>query len=145
MPTIYAQWSAALSIPRPFDEKELVALLRDRDVSKIAFSELYDTVHRSALKELFEVTKHYCESTGQTGLLKGQPWYQFWRILRNCLSHDFRFRFTKHDRKKLPVNWRSVTIDECMEGRQLTHGVLSRDQLLGLINDIQEFVEAKLT
>lgn len=144
MPAIYAQWSAALSILRPFDEKDVNALLQDRNVSKIAFSELYDTVHRSALKELFEVTKYYCESTDQMDLLRAQLWYQFWRILRNCLSHDFRFRFTEHDRKKLPVSWQTVTIDEKMEGKQLTHGVLSREQLLGFINDIQGFIDAHL-
>lgn len=144
MPTIYAKWSAALNVPRPFDENDVIALLQDRNVSKIAFSELYDTVYRAALKELFEVTKHYCESTGQTSLLVAQPWYQFWRVLRNCLSHDFRFRFTEYDRKKLPVSWRTISIDKTMEGKQLTHGVLSREQILGLVDDIREFIEAKL-
>ncbi len=144
MPAIYAQWSAALNIPRPFDEKEVVALLQDRNVSKIAFSELYDTVHRAALKELFEITKHYCESTAQTNLLTAQPWYQFWRVLRNCFSHNFRFRFDEYDRKKLPVSWKTITIDQTMEGKQLTHGVLSREQLLGFIDDVRVFVETKL-
>lgn len=144
MPSIYAQWSSALSIPRPFDEKEVVALLNDRNVSKIAFSELYDTVHRAALKELFEITKHYCDTTGQMDLLMAQPWYQFWRIVRNCLSHDFRFRFRDHDRKMLPVSWRAVTIEESMEGKPLTHGVLSREQLLAFIEEVRGFVDAQL-
>lgn len=144
MPAFYAKWTAALEFPRPFDEKEVVALLQDRNVSKIAFSQLYDTVHRAAVKELFEITKHYCELTSQTALLTAQPWYQFWRVLRNCFSHDFRFRFTEYDRKKLPVSWRTIAIDETMEGKQLTHGVLSREQILGLVGDVRVFVEAKL-
>ena len=56
MPSAYGKWSAALNIPRPFDEGDVIALLQDRSVSKIAFSELYDTVHRAAVKELFEIS-----------------------------------------------------------------------------------------
>lgn len=144
MPSTYAKWSGALNIPRPFDERDVIALLHDRNVSKIAFSELYDTVHRAALKELFEITKHYCTTTGQTSVLTAQPWYQFWRILRNCFSHDFRFRFSAYDIKKLPVSWRAVAIDRSMEGKQLTHGVLSREELLRFIEDVRTFVESKL-
>lgn len=144
MPSIYSKWSATLNIPRPFDERELLALLHDRNVSKIAFSELYDTVHRAALKELFEITKHYCITTGQTSMLTAQPWYQFWRLLRNCFSHDFRFRFSTYDIKRLPASWQTVTIDSSMEGKQLTHGVLSREQLLHFIDDVRTFVESKL-
>jgi len=144
MPAIYAKWSGALDIPRPFDEDEVIALLHDRNVSKIAFSELYDTVHRAALKELFEVTKHYCATTNQTQALVSQPWYEFWRVVRNCFSHDFRFRFTEHDRKKLPVSWRDVSVDASMEGKQLTHGVISRERMLEFLRDVQTFIETRL-
>ena len=36
MPSIYKKWSDALDIARPFDETEILALLHDRNVSKIA-------------------------------------------------------------------------------------------------------------
>ena len=144
MPSIYKEWSAALDIPRPFDETEIMVLLHDRNVSKIAFSELYDTVHRAALKELFEVTRDYCKTTDQEKLLKAQPWYQFWRILRNCLSHDFKFRFNDYDKEKLPVKWGNITVDTSMEGKSLTHGVLSREQLLSLLDDVRKFIETDL-
>jgi len=143
-PDVQTQDVAALDIPRPFDEQEILALLNDRDVSKIAFTELYDTVHRAALKEMFEVTVHYCKSTNQGKILKSQPWYQFWRILRNCLSHDFKFKFNQYDHKKLPVMWGSITIDSSMEGKSLTQGALSREQLLVFLDDVCEFVENEL-
>ena len=143
-PAFYGKWSAALSIPKPFDENDILRLLRDREVSKIAFTQLYDTVHRAAVKELFEVMKDYCEATNQSAALTSQPWYQFWRVLRNCFSHDFRFRFTDYDKKQLPVSWRAVTIDESMDGKHLTHGVLSREQILAFIDDAKRFVETDL-
>ncbi|CUS32717.1 hypothetical protein COMA1_10777 [Candidatus Nitrospira nitrosa] len=144
MPTVYEKWSSALNLQKPFDEEEVVILLRDQNVSRIAWSELYDTVHRAAVKELFEVTKNYCDSSGQNHLLAAQPWYQFWRVVRNCLSHDFRLRFTDYDRNRLPVSWRGVTIDQTMEGKPLTHGVLSRQQLLEFLDEVALFIEKQL-
>ena len=129
LPSFYREWSAALNIPKPHDDLEIYALLQDRKVFKIAFSQLYDTVHRAALKELFEITKDYCKTTSQESILTSQPWYQFWRMLRNCLSHDFKFTFSAYDKKKLPVTWRGVTIDLALEGKPLTHGVFEMDPI----------------
>lgn len=145
MASIYAEWSSALDIPRPFDEADILALLNDREVSKIAFGALYDTVHRAAFKELFEVTKDYCEQTGQLSSLQSQSWYQFWRIIRNCFSHDFKFHFNDYDLSKLPVSWRSVTIDQNFEGKSLTHGDISREDLLNFLTEVSEFIENNLT
>lgn len=128
-----------LKIPKPY--KGLDALLQDRAVLKIAMEQLYDTVHRAALKELFEITKLYFEEQKKTDVLKAQNWYQFWRILRNCFSHDFVFRFNAHDRKQLPVTWSGVTIDASFEGRPLTHGTMSREKLWELLTDVKTFVE----
>lgn len=144
MPAFYNEWSSALDFPNSFNDRDIAALLSDEEVSKIAFSELFDTVHRAALKELFEITKYYCSTTGQMDLFRAQTWYQFWRIIRNCFSHDFRFRFSDHDRKMLPVSWAMVTIDENLEGKPLTHGVLSREQVLNFISEVQEFVNEQL-
>jgi DNA polymerase elongation subunit (family B) len=145
MPSIYEQLSKSLDIPKPYDETEIIALLKDRSVFKIAFSELNKTVHRSALKEMFEVTKIYCKATNQLNKLSSQPWYQFWRVLRNCLSHDFSFNFNEYDIKKLPVTWSDVTIDESMDGQVLTHGVLLQEQLLGMLDEARIFVEEELS
>ncbi len=146
MPEFYLKWSAALGseIPRPYDDTEIAALLFDEKVSKIAFGALYDTVHRSAFKELFEVTKEYCQHTNQVDLLKSQSWYQFWRIIRNCFSHDFKFHFKDYDRTKLPVSWNGIIIDSSLEGKLLTHGDISREQFLEFLDDVVEFIKNEL-
>lgn len=145
MAPFYQKWSSSLDIPTPYDEKGLLALLHDRDVLKHAFAQLFDTVHRAALKEMFEVTKKYCDETNQLKLLQSQNWYQFWRILRNCVSHDFKFHFGDHDRKKLPVSWGDVTITESMEGEFLTHGVLSRENILNFLEEVKSFIDENMT
>lgn len=145
MASFYGEWSARLDIPRPFDETEILALLNDREVSQIAFGQLYETVHRAAFKELFEVTKNYCEQTTQRQKLQRQSWFQFWRIIRNCLSHDFKFHFNDYDLTKLPVRWKTVTIDQTFEGKSLTHGDISREELLTFLNDVSDFIDNNLT
>ena len=144
MATHYEKWSASLNIPEPYDQEEILALLKDRDVLKRAFSELDKSVHRAALRELFEMTTAYCRDTNQLDHLKAQSWYQFWRILRNCFSHDFKCRFNRYDKSKLPVTWDGVTIDTSHEGQSLLQGHLSRRNLLDFIDDVKKFVEREL-
>jgi hypothetical protein len=144
MAGFYKRWSSSLGMPRPHDEFEILALLNNRDILKPAFEQLYNTVHRSALKELFEITKTYCKETNQKKMLTLQPWYQFWRILRNCFSHDFRFHFNDYDRKQLPLSWADVTLDFSLEGKPLTQGTFPREKLLAFLDEIQRFVEKDL-
>jgi len=140
----YERWSASLNVPKPYDETELLALLHDRDVLKHACGQLYDTVHRAALTDMFEMTKTYCQETDQDAILTKQPWYQFWRIIRNCFSHDFRFQFREYDKKQLPVTWGGVTLDLTLEGKPLTQGTMSREKILALLDDVKSFVERDL-
>lgn len=144
MAEFYARWSASLNIPKPYDEAELLALLRDRNVLKHACDQLYDTVYRTALTDMFEMTRAYCRETNQEAILTKQPWYQFWRIIRNCLSHDFKFQFRENDKKYLPVTWEGVTLDLSLAAKPLTHGTMSREKILVLLDDVKSFVESDL-
>ena len=125
-------------IPKPFPE--IVTLVHDRAAMRIACEELYESAHRSALKELFPLTKLYCHESGQLDNLKSQPWFQFWRILRNCFAHDMLFNFNKDEKALLPVHWSGVTIDISMNGRPLTHGQCSREKLRELFEVAHSFV-----
>ncbi len=144
MASFYTGWASSLDVPKPHDEKEILALLHDRGVLKHAFDQLYDTVHRAALTELFEITKCYCQDTNQDKQLSAQPWYQFWRILRNCFSHDFTFHFRDYDRKQLPITWSGVTLDSSLEGQNLTQGAFPREKVLEFLDEVREFIEKDL-
>lgn len=128
--------------PKPFPN--LLALLNDDTAMHIATEELYDSAHRSAIKELFPLTKLYCHRTGQLQTLKSQPWFQFWRILRNCWSHDMTFNFNPDEKAVLPVTWSGVTLDISLNGQQLTYGRCSRDKLRELIGTAQIYVSQHL-
>lgn len=120
------------------------ALLHDQTAMRIACEELYDSAHRAAVKELFPLTKLYCHQTGQLHLLKAQPWFQFWRILRNCWAHDMTFNFNPDERALLPITWAGVTIDLSMNGKPLTHGRCSREKVRELIETAQVYVARDL-
>ncbi|WP_457418775.1 hypothetical protein [Roseateles sp. P5_E7] len=64
---------------------------RSAEAVKIATEDFYMLAYRSALTDLFPLTKLYCQETGQLDMLKAQPWFSFWRILRNCFAHDLVF------------------------------------------------------
>lgn len=142
MVSVFEALYEKLDIPKPYTD--LLPILRDQRVLRIACEQLYEAAHRAALKEMFEITKYYCESTSQLQLLKAQPWFQFWRILRNCFSHDLRFRFTPHDLKLLPVTWSGTTLDASLEGKHLTHGRMSREKIRELLETASAFVQRDL-
>lgn len=127
-------------IPKPFPN--VVAFVHDVGAMRIACEELYDSAHRAALKDLLPLTKLYCHNTGQLAKLKAQPWFEFWRILRNCFAHDMKFNFNPHERSVLPITWSGVTIDISMNGKELTHGKCSREKLRELVEAAYTFVES---
>jgi hypothetical protein len=102
---------------RPFPK--VGQLVRDDATMRIACEELYEMAFRSALNDLLPLTKSYCHATGQIDKLKSQSWFPFWRVLRNCFSHDMKFNFNPAERTLLPITWSGCTIDIAMNGKAL--------------------------
>ncbi len=123
---------------------DAVNLVQDRPIMRIALEELYQSSFRSALKELFALTTLYCNQTGQLENLKAQPWFRFWRILRNCWSHDLVFNLNPNEKSQLPLTWSGVTLDESINGKPLTHGVCSYQKIYELFQTVQEYVRHEL-
>ena len=81
-----------------FSSFSYITYVFERDeLLKQATKELRNAVLRNMLKETFELMKLYGDATGQQALVKAAPWYQFLRIVRNCLSHDFQLSFLVDD------------------------------------------------
>jgi hypothetical protein len=117
-------------------------VFRDDELLKLATSQLRNATLRNCLKETFEIVSIHAEQTGQLPTLKRASWYQFLRIIRNCLSHDFILTFTTADRKHLPVNWSSLTIDASMAGKHIPmRGFLTRLKALELIEEVRSYVK----
>ena len=77
-------------------------------------------------------------------VVEAAPWYQFLRIIRNCLSHDMKLHFRSYDLKQLPVSWSGLIIDASMQNLQLPmRGFLGREKALELVNAVIDYLETK--
>jgi len=99
---------------------------------------------RALIKESFELIKDYCDVTNQSSSFRAETWHQFARMIRNCLSHNFRFEFNNHDKKLLPVLWKNRTIDSSMDGQQLQLNFFGYVETWELFSEYQDFVENRL-
>jgi len=97
------------------------------------------------MKEMFETLKSGCETKDQKKSLQNAPWYQFLRMIRNSLSHDFYLRFNKYDKKQLPVTWSGLTLYPDLDGEQLPmKGFLTRAKVQELIDEVIKYVELNI-
>ncbi len=124
--------------------RQVVQLLRKAEDREIAIKEFLTSQIRALIKESFELIKDYCDSTGQAALFKAEPWYQFARMIRNCLSHNFRFEFNNYDRGLLPVSWSTRTITTAMDGEHLKLGFFGYVETWELFREYQSFVQSRL-
>lgn len=117
-------------------------LLHDDALLKHGVTQLRKSVLRGCLKETYELIKLYSEETNQNNILKAAPWYQFLRVIRNSLSHNFCLVFNKYDKSVLPVSWGGLTIDINMDGNELPMaGFLTIENSLKLIDEVCLYVE----
>ncbi len=114
---------------------------RDRE---IAIKEFLLSQIRALIKESFELIKDYCYGTGQAELFKAEPWHQFARMIRNCLSHNFKFKFSKFDKELLPVSWKARTITSAMDAQHLELDFFGYVEMWELLREYQIFVQERL-
>jgi hypothetical protein len=123
--------------------KQVLPWLEDPKNGGSVLLEFIKLQMRSVIKESFEHIKAYASRSDQMATLGAAPWYQFSRLIRNQLSHEGRFRFSRYDRSVLPVSWRHVTIDATLEGAPLAFDFFSPEDGLALVFEMGQFVEAR--
>lgn len=110
----------------------------------IACKEFINMGLRILIKESFKLIKDYSDNTNQKQIFQKQTWFEFARIIRNCLSHNFKFQFNKHDKSLLPINWRSKTIDINMEDTYLELSFFGYVEAWELFDEMNLFVKNTL-
>lgn len=103
--------------------------------------EFYKSARRVLLKESFEVVKAYAKAQGYSKELIRSPWYQFARVVRNAISHDFHFRFNVHDIKILPVAYGGISIDRSLDEKPMANNILTPGVTFDLYHEFVKFVE----
>lgn len=97
---------------------------------------------RTFIKEIFEVVRAYCRETGNTKKLTEQSWYQFARLIRNCLAHDHVFHFSDYDIGLLPISYRDSIITLEMDNKPLPLRNFNHNYALLLFEDMREFISS---
>ncbi|MCD4784913.1 MAG: hypothetical protein K8T10_13945 [Candidatus Eremiobacteraeota bacterium] len=119
---------------------EVSTLLRNDNDRKLQLLEFAKMGVRALIKESFEVILTYCEQTGQKNSFTNQTWYHFYRLLRNAVSHDFKFSF-KPNSDYLPAEFKDHRITSNMNNSDVT---FSYNVFVDLFKEAINFVEVNL-
>lgn len=96
----------------------------------------------SALTNLYENVRTYCESTNQLEKFKKQPYYDVLRLLRNSFSCNYKMHYSNYDKTILPLVWNEIELTHDMEGESIEYDNISITQYTYLINKVGEFVSS---
>jgi hypothetical protein len=96
----------------------------------------------------FEIVCDYCEDYDKvmggkplSKQMEATPWFQFARIVRNAISHNFHFQYGKYDKSLLPVTWNGIALSQDLEGKPLTSGSLWHKTGYELFLEMRTFAE----
>lgn len=74
-----------------------------------------------------ELLQDYCEDydaampgTNLKNALRMADWYEYARAIRNTVSHNFRFDFSRYDKDRFPIRWRGITLTSDLHGKAIT-------------------------
>ena len=109
-----------------------------------ALKEFMRGAMRAVISETWELTDNYCKMNNTHDLLKSQPWYHFIRLIRNALSHNYKFLFKPFDKTLLPITWKGKTISKEMEGEEIQFDVIGYDGTWDYLNALDTFIMDKL-
>lgn len=120
-------------------------IMKNENYRQIACDEYLKIGLRSFIKESFEFIKDYTDMTSQMPLMSSQDWYQFARMIRNCLSYNFIFQFRAYDISLFPITWNNKTIDSSLDNTSLDLSFFGIEEAFALFNDMEYFVKNELS
>lgn len=161
--SVRSSWVFSLAALTLFDSDETKPILANFHVlfgkHKIPFTDIYNTGEnfkfgvkeflkmalRAVVKESYNLIYDYCKETGQLSKLKSQSWFHFTRLIRNALSHNFKFVFKNRDKEILPISWNKSTIDINLDGKDLHIGIIGYEGVWKLLSDMRDFILYELS
>lgn len=127
---------------------DLAGELVDDNRREVISSEFLLNHLHSLVRVPFELLNDYCEdfdAAKQAALmtkLRNMPWYEYTRLVRNAVSHNFRFAFNARDKSKLPVTWNGIAIDSNRDGQAITYETLWHRTGYELFLEMREFADS---
>ena len=127
-----------------------LAELLEKDPSRLVITSdfVLNQLH-ALIRAPFELLHDYCEDYDQAvpgqhlvNTLQKCPWYQFARLVRNAISHSFRYDFKEADKRRLPITWRGITLTEDLNGKPITHETFWHKPGYELFLEMRDFAVA---
>ena len=134
------EFRKAIGLRRPEVFEPSLGLLADKPKFIDAVDQMYFAIVRTAVTEALDLTREYCETTGQSAILKRQSWFRVFRIIRNALNHNFRLEFNPTDRKLLPLTWKTICLTNAQDGKELTQKMFPVDVAIDWLTELDDFV-----
>ena len=139
-----SEFAAVVGSTPPDAFRPSLSLLQSREKLVHVADQMYLAIVRTALTDGLELTRDYCRRTEQVPILKAQPWFQVFRLLRNALNHNLHFVFGSEDRAVLPVSWRDITISVDLDGKELTQDILDPATAIDWLAELDGFIEKEV-
>jgi hypothetical protein len=106
-----------------------LADLLEQDASRFSITTDFVLNQLHALIRVpFELLSDYCEDYNQAGPgrkltneLGSADWYEYARAIRNTVSHNFRFDFSRYKADKFPITWRGIVLTADLHGKAITY------------------------
>lgn len=74
--------------------------------------------------------------------LRAEDWYEYARAIRNTVSHNFRFDFSKYKVEKFPIAWRGISLTADLHGKAITFDSFWHKSGYELFVAMRSFAEA---
>jgi len=124
---------------------ELTQVVDERTYKRSDFDytlgQFYLFNRRNFLNESLETVEVFAASVGARNDLLKEHWYDFGKIVRNALSHNFMFSLRDY-KKKLPVLFGSKIIEWTMNGQEVTQDIIDPVTLMDIHRAMVSFVNA---
>ncbi len=98
-------------------------------------------VKKFLLREPYTIIDEYCRLNNQTAKLREQDWFQFAKIIRNFVTHNF-LDPGRYSKSIFPVRWKQYVInwDEIETSKIILHR-FGIKMPMELFNEIKQFAE----
>jgi len=128
---------------------DLAKMLEQQTQREVITADFILNQLHALIRAPFELLRDYCEDFDKAvptlhlqNDLKNTAWYYFTKLIRNAISHNFRFEFNKQDKWRLPVTWNGITITPNMDGEAITYEALWHNSGYALFLEMRVFAEA---
>jgi len=122
----------------------LANYLEDPHEKQTIVTQVENIFRRFAIREPYELIFEYCKKSSQLDKLRKKEWFDFARLSRNALAHNFRWHFKEEDEKVLPVTYWEKTISKELEGQIVSGAIITPVIVWNLNTDFLRFVRDEL-